>query len=47
MANFRSVDSYIHFPDWIKKKNTTINPKNEDDQCFQHAVTVELNYEEI
>ena len=25
----------------------TINSKNEDDKCFQYAVTVALNYEEI
>ena len=30
-----------------KKEKTTINPKNEDDKCFQYAVTVALNYEEI
>ena len=31
----------------MKKKKTTINPKTEDDKCFQHAITVELNYREI
>ena len=25
----------------------TINPKNEDDKCFQYAATVALNFEEI
>ena len=38
-------------PDWIKskkKKKTTINPINKKDNgCFQYAVTVLLNYEEI
>ena len=33
--------------DWIKKKKATINPKNEDEKCFQYAVTVALNYGEI
>ena len=33
--------------DWRKKKKATINPKNEDDKCFQYAVTVALNYGEI
>ena len=31
----------------MKKKKATINPKNADDKCFQFAVTVALNYEEI
>ena len=26
-------------------KKPTINPKNDDDKCFQYAVTVLLNYE--
>ena len=25
----------------------TINPKNNDDKCFQYALTVALNYEQI
>ena len=36
--------SYINSPDWIKKKKETINPKNTDDKCFQHAANVALNY---
>ena len=31
----------------MKKKKTTINPKNADDKCFQYAATVALYYEEI
>ena len=30
-----------------KKKEATINPKNEDYKCFQYVATVALNYEEI
>ena len=30
-----------------KKQNTTINPKNKDNKCFQYLVTVPLNCEEI
>ena len=30
-VNFRRGCSYIGYPDWIKKKKATINPKNEDD----------------
>ena len=30
-----------------KNKKATINPKNNDDKCFQYALTVALNYEKI
>ena len=29
------VESYIDSPKWLKDKNSTINPKNNDDKCFQ------------
>ena len=41
------MDPYIHSPKWLKNKNTTINPKNNDDKCFQYALTVALSYEQI
>ena len=31
----------------MAKKNATINPKHNDDKCFQCALTVALNYEQI
>ena len=31
----------------VKNKEATINPKNEDDKCFQYVVSVLLKYEEI
>ena len=31
----------------MKKKKVTINPKIKDKKCFQHAVTVAINYGEI
>ena len=40
--------SYIDSPKWLKNKmviRVTINPKNNDDKCFQHAVAVALNHE--
>ena len=40
--NFRVGGSYIDSADWIKKKKTKINPKNEDDKCFQYVITVAL-----
>ena len=45
--SFKRGGSYIDFPDWMDKKKATINPKNEDDKCFQYAVTVALNHKEI
>ena len=33
-------------PDWIKNKRAKINPSIKN-KCFQYAVTVSLNYEEI
>ena len=40
--------SYIHSPDWIKNKKTTINPiSKKDNKCFQYSVTVALKHEEI
>ena len=43
-VSFKCDGSYIDYTDWIKKKNGTIYPKNEDDKCFQFMVTVALNY---
>ena len=40
-------DSYIDFPKWLKNKKTTINPKNNDAKCFQYALAVALNHEQI
>ena len=39
--------SYIDSPKWLKDKKATINPKNDDDKCFQYVLTVALNYEQI
>ena len=43
----RHGGSYINFPDWMKKMEAKINPKNKDDKGFQYALTVALNYREI
>ena len=41
-------ESYIESSKWLKNKKATINPKNEnDDNCFQYAITVALNQENI
>ena len=39
--------SNIDSPKWLKIKKTTINPKNNDDKCFQYALTVALNYQNL
>ena len=39
-------ESYIKSPEWLKNKKATINPQNEnDDNCFQYAITVALNHQ--
>ena len=39
--------SYIDSPEWLKNKKATINPENNDDNCFQYALTVALNHQNI
>ena len=39
--------SYIDSPKWLKIKKATINPKNNDNKCFQYTVTVALNHQNI
>ena len=43
----RTGSSYIDSPEWLKNKKTTINTKNNDDNCFQYALTAALNYQNI
>ena len=38
---------YVDYPKWLKSKKATINPKNNDDKCFQYALTVTWNYKQI
>ena len=41
-------ESYIKSPEWLKNKKATINPQNEnDDNCFQYAITVALNHQNV
>ena len=39
--------TYIDSPKWLKNKKSTINHKSNDDQCFQYAVTLALNLDNI
>ena len=46
--NMNCGGSCIDSLDWIKNEKATINPVNEkDNKCFQYAVKVMLNHEEI
>ena len=38
---------FIDSPKWLKNKKATKNPKNNDKKCFQDALTVALNHEQI
>ena len=42
-TNINRGVSYIDSPKWLKDKKSAINPKNNDDKCFQYAVTLALN----
>ena len=39
--------SYIDSPRRLKNGKATMNPENNDDNCFQYALTVTLNYQNI
>ena len=39
--------SYTDSPEWLKNKKATINPKNNVDNCFQNALAVALNRQNI
>ena len=43
----RTRASYTDSPKWLENKKATINPKNNDNNCFQYAWTVALNYQSI
>ena len=39
--------SYTDSPEWLKNEKTTINPKNNGDNCFQCSLIVALNHKRI
>ena len=39
--------SNVDSPKWLKNEKATINPKNNDNNCFQYALTVALNHKQI
>ena len=44
-TRLRRGKSYIKSPEWLENKRATIGPKNDDDNCFQYAITVALNHQ--
>ena len=40
-------ESCIDASKWLKDNKALINPKNNDDKCFQYSVAVALNYQSI
>ena len=46
-TSLRRGKSYIKSPEWLKNKRATINPKNNDDNCFQYALTIALDDDKI
>ena len=44
---YDSGRSYIDSQKWLKDQKATINPKNNDGNCFEYAITVALNYQNI
>ena len=43
----RAGSSYIYSPRWLKNKKATINPRNNDNNCFQYAITNALNHQNV
>ena len=43
----RRGNSYIKSPEWIANKKATINPKNEENRCFEYSIVVALHHKEI
>ena len=46
-TRLRRGKSCIESPQWLKNKRATINLKNDDNNCFQYAITVALNHQNI
>ena len=46
-TSINKAGSYIVSPKWLKDKKSIINPKNNDDKCFQYAATLALNLDKI
>ena len=46
--DMKRVGSYIMSRKWLTSKGATINPKNKKDyKCFQYAIIISLNHQNI
>ena len=41
------VESYVDSSKWLKNKKATINPINNDEKCYQYAMTIALNHKNV
>ena len=46
-TSLKRGNSYIKSPEWIANKKATINPKNEDNRCFQYSIIVALHHKKF
>ena len=38
---------HIKSPEWILNKRATINPKNNDNKCFEYSIIIALHHQQI
>ena len=38
---------HIKSPEWILNKRATINPKNNDNRCFEYSIVIALHHQQI
>ena len=41
-----ATNTFIKTPQWASNKKCTINPQNNDNECFQYSVTFSLYHEQ-
>ena len=46
-TSLKRGNSYIKPPEWILNKRATINPKNEDNKCFEYSIVIALHHQQI
>ena len=46
-TNLKRGKSYIKSPEWMLNKRATINPKTNDNKCFQYSITAASNHQNI
>ena len=44
-VDLKRLGSHIETPELLKNNGATINCQNDDDKCFQYAITIALNYD--